>query len=289
MPPQTVLKSKPDEKDIELLDYSGAINQLNVIAKKELEDTRNQINTENYNLAMLRDRIVKQTNEFESWKRAERLKFQNEFSQRQNDIIAKQNRINDEVLQQERITIDLRTQQQRFEFLKDEQNKLKEALVKLEGRKIEVQDMATQVESQRSSVLTMQNQASMVSAKASEELEKTRQENIRLVALNDSLSKREKQLEEDIKNSKELKDFVEPKIRDIKIQQENLDNSINQNTETIARLQQTMQDEKILLQSILDKKAQLEKDTASFLSQKTEFERQRLLDTKPVVKVVEEA
>ena len=29
------LKSKPDEKDIELLDYSNAINQLNVIAKED--------------------------------------------------------------------------------------------------------------------------------------------------------------------------------------------------------------------------------------------------------------
>jgi hypothetical protein len=38
-----------------------------------------------------------------------------------------------------------------------------------------------------------------------------------------------------------------------------------------------MQDEKILLQSVLDKKAQLEKDMSAFISQKEEFNRTQVL------------
>lgn len=277
MPPSAPLKSKTDEKDIELLDYSSAINQLNVTAKKELEETRNQINTANYQLAMLRDKIIKDSNDLESFKRSEKLKFINEFTKRQNDIIAKQNQINMEVQQQERITADLRTQQTRFEGLRTEQIKLKEDLVKLEGRKIEIEDSAKQVEARRSEVLSTQNQATMALAKSSEESEKTRQDNIRLVSLNDELNKREKKLEEDIKNSKDLKDFVEPKIRAIREEQEALDRAKYENTELISKLQQTILEEKILLQSVMDRKLAVERSESELLSKKEEFSRQQLL------------
>lgn len=277
MPPSTPLKSKPDEKDIELLDYSGAINQLNVVAKKELEDTKNQTILANTQLAMLKNKIINDTNEFERWKRSENLKHTNELSKIKNDIIAKQNEINLHVQQQERITADLHTQQTKFEGLNSERIKIKEELVKLEGKKIELDDLAKQLESQRSSILSAQNQGAMALAKASEESENNKQENIRLVQLNDQLEKRAKKIEEDEKNLSTLREFVEPKLKAIKDEQESLDRAKIENTETIAKLQQTMQEEKILLQSVLDKKAQLEKDTKDLLSQKEEFLRTKTL------------
>ena len=268
---------KSDEKDVSIISYNEISTELRERLKKDLEDIKNQINLANYDLAMLRDRKIKENNDLESWKRAERLRYTNEFTQKQNDIIANQNRINMEVQQQERITGDLRTQQTKFEGLRAEQIKLKEELVKLEGKKIEVADMLKQAEVRLTESLNSQNQGSMALAKAAEEAEKTKQENIRLEALNDSLSKREKKLEEDIKNAQDLKDFVEPKIRDIKIQQEHLDASIMQNTAEIARLQQTMNDEKILLQSIMDRKAAVEKAESELISKKQEFDREQLL------------
>ena len=277
MPPQVQLKSKPDEKDIELLDYSGAINQLNVVAKKELEDTKNQIILANTQLAMLKQNITNQTTEFERWKRAETLRHTNELTQIKNDIIAKQNSINMHCQQQERITADLQTQHVKFESLNSDRIKFKEELVKLEGKKIELADMAKQIESQRSAVLSSQNQGAMALAKAEEEAEKNKQENIRLVQLNDQLEKRARKVEEDEKNLSSLKEFVEPKLRAIKDEQESLDRAKIENNETIAKLQQTMQDEKILLQSVLDKKAQLEKETKDLLSQKEEFLRTKTL------------
>lgn len=276
MPP-TQLKSKPDEKDIELLDYSSAINQLNVNAKKELEETNNKITSANYQLALLRDKIIKDSNEFESWKRAEKLKFTNDMNKIQNEIIANKNRINNEVLQQERITSDLRTQQTKYESLNQDRIALKEELVKLEGKKIEISDMLKQAESRKSEALSMQNQGAMALARASEESEINKQDNIRLVTMNDQIEKRAKQVEEDIKNHTNLKEFVEPKIRSIKEQQDNLDNSIIKNTEEISKLQAIMQEEKILLQSVIDKKNQLDKDINSFKSEKEEFLRQKTL------------
>lgn len=277
MPPSTPLKSKPDEKDIELLDYSGAINQLNVVAKKELEDTKNQIILANTQLAMLKNKTITDTNELERWKRSETLKHTNELSKIKNDIIAKQNEINLHVQQQERITADLHTQQTRFEGLNAERIKIKEELVRLERKRIELDDLAKQIESQRSSVLSAQNQGAMALAQASEEAEKNKQENIRLVQVNDQLEKRSKKIEEDEKSLSTLKEFVEPKLRAIKDEQESLDRAKIDNTKTISELQQTMQEEKILLQSVLDKKAQLEKDTRDFLSQKEEFLRKTTL------------
>lgn len=277
MPPQVQLKSKPDEKDIELLDYSGAINQLNVVAKKELEDTKNQIILANTQLAMLKNKIINDTNELERWKRAENLKHTNELSKIKNDIIAKKNEINLHVQQQEKITADLHTQQTRFEGLNVERIKIKEELVRLEGKRIELDDLAKQIESQRSSVLSAQNQGAMALAQSSEEAEKNKQENIRLVQLNDQLEKRARKIEEDEKNLTTLKEFVEPKLRAIKDEQESLDRAKMDNTKIIAELQQTMQEEKILLQSVLDKKSQLEKDTKDLLSQKEEFLRTKTL------------
>lgn len=275
-----LLKSKPDEKDVELLDYSGAINQLNVMSKKELEETKNQISSANYQLAMVRDKIIKDTNELESWKRAEKLKFTNDVTKRQNDIIAKQNAINMEVQQQERITADLRTQQTRFEGLRNEQIKLKEELVKLEGKKIEIADISKQLEARRSEILSTQNQSAMALAKAEEETEKNKQENIRLVSLNDEINKREKKLEEDIKNYQELKEFVEPKIIAIREEQESLDRTKNETNEKIAQLQQTIQEEKILLQSVMDRKLAVERSESELISQKEEFSRHQLLSTR---------
>lgn len=277
MPPSTPLKAKPDEKDIELLDYSGAINQLNVIAKRELEDTKNQISLANYDLARLRDQKVREASDLETWKRAEKLKFTNDITQRQNDIIAKQNQINNEVLQQERILADLHTQQAKFETLNQERLEIKEQLVKLEGRKIEVEDAAKQVETLRSSALSAQNQGNIALAKASEDTEKTRQENIRLVALNDSLTKRENKVVEDEKSLKELKDFVEPKLRSIKDEADALEKAKIEQTERLNMLAQTIQDEKIMLQSVQEKRAKLDRDMVAFLSQKDEFTRQQTL------------
>lgn len=276
------LKAQPDEKDVALLDYSAAINQLNVVAKKDLEETKNQISLANYQLAMLRDKIIKDNNDLESWKRAEKLKFTNETTKVQNEIIANKNRINNEVLQQERITIDLRTQQTKFEGLNQERIKLKEDLMKLEARKLEADDLFKQAEGMKASVLTSQNQTSIAIAKAAEDTEKTRQENIRLVALNDMLSRVQTKLDEDTKNFNDLREFVEPKLRAIKDEQASLDRAKVENDERIALLQQTMQDEKILLQSVLDKKAQLEKDTSNFISQKEEFSRTQLLSAASV-------
>ncbi len=284
MPPQTVLKSKPDEKDVELLDYSSAINQLNVVAKKDLEETKNQISLANYQLAMLRDKIIKDTNDLESFKRAEKLKFNNENIKFQNEIIVNKNKINSEVLQQERIIADLRTQQTKFEGLAQERIKIKEELMRLEARKLEAEDLFKQAEAMKASVLTSQNQASMGLAKSQEETEKNKQENIRLVALNDTLARVQKKLDEDVKNFNDLKEFVEPKLRAIKDEQAALERAKVENNERIAQLQQTMQDEKILLQSVLDKKAQLEKEMSLFQSQKEEFNRQQILATPTVVK-----
>lgn len=280
MPPSVPLKSKPDEKDIEMLDYSGAINQLNVIAKRDLEETRNQINTANYELAMVRDKIIKDTNNIESWKREEKLKFTNETTLIKNDIIANQNRINNEVKQQEMITADLRTQQAKFETLNQERIALKEELVKLEGRKIQLVELERQVESQRSAALSLHNQASMALAKSEEDTEKNKQENIRLVDLNDKLEKRIKDIEDNSKTYESLKNFVEPKLIEIRDEQKLLDESKKENIENMAKLQQMMLDEKILLQSVLDKKAQLEKDVKDFLSSKKELERQQILSGK---------
>lgn len=279
MPPSNTptLKAKPDEKDVELLDYSTAINQLNVIAKKELEETKNQITVENYNLAMLRDRRQKESSDLESWKRAEKLKFTNDLTLRQNEIIANQNRINGEVLQQERITADLRTAQTKFETLNQDRLKLKEDMVKIEGKKIEVSDMLKQAESRHAQVLSAQNQGAMALARAEEETQKNKQENIRLVALNDMLTRQQNKLTEDMNSFAELRDFVEPKLRAIKDQQDALDTAQNANMETIGKLQQTMQEEKILLQSVNDKRAKLEADMKIFDEKKQDSLRELLL------------
>lgn len=274
MPP---LKGTTEEKNTSLLDYGDTVSQLMEYKKKELDDIKTQISAANYQLAMVRDKILKDTNDIESWKRSEKLKFTNETTKVQNEIIANQNRINSEVQQQERITADLRSQQTRFEGLNQERIKVKEDLVKLEGRKLEADDLFKQAEAMKASVLTSQNQGAMALAKAAEETEKNKQENIRLVALNDTLGRVQKKLDEDTKNFNDLREFVEPKLRAIKDEQASLDRSKVENDERIAKLQQTMADEKILLQSILDKKAQLEKDMYSFLSQKEEFTRTQVL------------
>ncbi len=271
---------KSDEKDVNMFNYNEISGELRDRLKKDLEEIKNQINVANYDLAMLRDKKIKDSNELESWKRAERLKYTNDFNQRQNEIIANQNRINMEVQQQGQITADLRVQQTRFEGLRAEQIKLKEELVKLEGKKIEVADMLKQAEARHSDVLNAQNQGAMALAKAAEETEKNNQENIRLVNMNDQIERRAKQIEEDIKNSKDLKDFVEPKIRAIREEQEALDRAKIENTERIAQLQQTMNDEKILLQSVMDRKAAVEKAESELISKQNEFNRQQLLSPK---------
>lgn len=280
MPPSVPLKSKPDEKDIELLDYSGAINQLVINSKKELEEVRNQINTANFNLSQLRDKTIKDTNELERWKREEKLKYTNELTKRQNEVIANQNRINLEVQQQERITSDLRTQQSKFDTLNQERIALKEEMMKLESRKIELADMMKQIEARNSESISLQNQGSMALAKAAEQEQRNTQENIRLVNMNDQLEKRSKDIEEQIKSHTNLKDFVEPKLRSIREEQEALDIAKNENEERISKLQSIMQEEKIMLQSITDKRIQLDKDINSFTSQKQEFERSQALSGK---------
>lgn len=271
-----------DERNVDLLDYSGAVNQLRDIAKRELEDVRNQILLENSNLSQLRDRIIKGQNDFESWKRQEASKFNNEMNKVKNDIFAKQNEINIHVEQQQRITTDLQTQQQRFENLNVERIALKEEYVKLEGKKISIQDMLKEAEKIKSESLNQSNNVSAVHQKALEIQEKNKQENIRLVNLNDALEQTRKKIEEDTKSLQELKEFVDPKIRSIKDEQDFLDRSKQENQDRIDEINRKINEEKVLLQSVQDKKMQFDKEYKDFLSQREEFSRQQTL-SKPLV------
>jgi chromosome segregation ATPase len=275
---QTVLKSKSDEKDVELLDYIGAINQLVSIAKKDLEDVKNQILLENVNLMNLKERIIKQTNEFERWKKGEEQKFKDEMNTVRNDILAKQNMVNQHVQQQERITQDLNSQHQRFESLNADKLKLKEELVKIEGQKIQAQDMINDAVRQLSESKSAQNQANMLYQEALAIQEKNKQENIRLSNLNGSLESRAVQIEESAKNLANLKEFVEPKLRSIKEEQDFLNEAKEHNQTKINELLAKIDEEKIILKSLVDRKAEVEKAEKELESKKEEFSRQQILN-----------
>ena len=269
--------SAKDERDVSLLNNSSAVSQLNIIAKRELEDTQNKVLLEQANLSQLRERMIKGQNDFESWKKQETQKFNTEMNKVRNYIIAKQNEINLHVQQQGRITEDLHFQQKRFEGLRLQEMALKEELVKLEGQKIQVKDMIKQAEDMKSQALNEINNVNALRQESLNMQEKNKQENIRLSNLNDALEQRGKKIEEDTKNLTGLREFVEPKIRAIKDEQESLDKAKQENQNVIDELNRKISEEKILLQSVLDKKSELDKDMKAFISQKEEFNRQQLL------------
>lgn len=266
-----------DEKDVGLLDYSASINQLNAIAKKELEDTQHKTMLENANLAVLKDKIIRMTNDFEAWKKQETAKFNKEMNQIRNDMIAKQNEVNMHLQQQQRITIDLQTQQGRFEGLQAERVALKEEMVKVEGQKIQAADMIKMAENLKAEALTLQNVGLGLKKEAEDIQEKNKQENIRLSNLSSSIDEKVKATAEEFKRLTDLKEFVEPKIRTIQEQTDALEKAKVSNQEIIDELNRKIAEEKILLQSVLDKKAQLEKDTKALESDKQEFQRAKLL------------
>jgi len=266
-----------DEKDVGLLDYSASINQLNAIAKKELEDTQHKTMLENANLAVLKDKIIRMTNDFEAWKKQETAKFNKEMNQIRNDMIAKQNEVNMHLQQQQRITIDLQTQQGRFEGLQAERVALKEEMVKVEGQKIQASDMIKMAENLKAEALTLQNVGLGLKKEAEDIQEKNKQENIRLSNLSSSIDEKVKATAEEFKRLTDLKEFVEPKIRTIQEQTDALEKAKVSNQEIIDELNRKIAEEKILLQSVLDKKAQLEKDTKALESDKQEFQRAKLL------------
>jgi hypothetical protein len=277
MPPSTALKSKPDENDVTLIDYNGAIQQLIAQSKKELEDIKNQILLENVNSVKLKEKFLKDTQEFERWKRSEEQKFKNLLAEKTNEIIKNKNEIDIHVQQQRQITADLNLQHQKFEGLNAERVKLKEELVRVEGMRIQAIDMIKQAETQRAEVLTQQNNANMALIKAKEIEEIAHQENIRLTNLNDALESRAREIEQKAKDLGNLKEFVEPKLRTITEQQEALEEAKKENDERIAQLQAKIEEEKILFKSVMDKKSEVEKQEKELLSKKEEFGRQQLL------------
>jgi chromosome segregation ATPase len=271
-----------DERSTGLIDYSGAVDKLNIIAKKELEEVQNQVLLENVNLSQLRQKIIQMQNEFQSWKKSETTKFNNEMNTIKNDILARQNEINLHVQQQSRITSDLQTQQTKFEGLNAERIKLKDEMVRLEGLKIQAQDMIKEAERIKAEALTEKNNITQMHLESLEGAERNKQENIRLVNLNDAIEKSRKEIEDKIKTHIDLKEYVEPKLRAIQEEKEALENAKEENQNVIDELNRKISEEKILFQSVVDKKEQLEKDLKAFESQKQEFAREKLLSPNKV-------
>lgn len=266
-----------DERNTSLIDYGEAANNLIVIIKKELEDVQNKVLIENSNLSQLKQRQIEMANAFESWKKAETSKFTNEMNKVRNDILAKQNEINLHVQQQGRITTDLQTQQQKFEGLHAERIKIKEDMVKIEGQKIQVQDSIKEAERIKADALSNRNEISAMHQQALEIQEKNKQENIRLVNMNDGLEKTRKEIDEKVKSFSELKEFVEPKLRAIQEQTEALEEAKEKNQKVIDDLNRKVNEEKILLQSVLDKKSELDKAEKLLASKQEDFNRQQIL------------
>jgi chromosome segregation ATPase len=271
------LKSKSDEQNVQLLDYSNTVNQLIDYAKKDLDNINHQIILANTTLVQLKDKAIKESNELERWKSQEKQKFNDEINKVRNDILAKQNTINLHVQQQELITRDLQNQQQKFEGLNADRIRIKEELIKIEGKKIEAQNLIKQAEDIKSEALNSRNQASMLHHEALNIQEKNKQENIRLVNLNDSIEKTRKKVEEDTKNLEGLREFVGPKLVTIKDEKDSIEKLKKENEVKVEELNRKIQEDKILLQSVLDKKSDVERLEKEFLSKKEEFQRTQLL------------
>lgn len=270
-------KRLAQEQEVPMFEYSSAVQELVKIAKAEKENLDQQIVLAKSRLSQIRQEQIKLQGEFNQWKMGEEQKFKNDLSKRHNQLIDQENKMNFLHKDLEQRRADLLVKEERY--LKVEEEKMAIGNARVEIEKIRVNALHLMSDGDRK--ISEANSA-MVQANIRIEQSKKLDEknNIR----NQELCVREDQLKFDMKNLDmernhltELKEFVEPKIVEIKALEERVAQDKKETEEKHQEIINRAEENKIALKALEDRKLKLDNQERELRSAQDELRRKIII------------
>lgn len=270
-------KKLQDEKDVPMFQYNSTLAELNKITKDEKAKLDQQIVIAKSNLSQLRQEHIRLQGEFNQWKMGEEQKFKNDLSKRHNQLIDQENKMNMFHKDIEQRKADLVVKEERYINIDKDRNAIGNARVEVE--KMRVAAMLLMDEASRK-----MSEASSATTQSSLQIEQSKKLDQKNDLRNQQLCVREDQLKFDLKNLEmernhliELRDFVEPKIKNIK---EIEDNILEARKEIDFKHQDVLnksEENKIIIKSLEDRKIQLDRREMEIRSKEDEVKRKILI------------
>ncbi len=274
MATDTKLKS---EQEVPMFEYNSAVQELIKIAKAKKEELDHQIVLATNNLKLLQEEHIRRQGEFNQWRMSEEQKFKNEVSKRHNQLIDQENKMNIFHKDIEQRKADLLVKEERYMKVEEEKQAIGNARVEIE--KIRVNALNLMAEADRKI-----SEARSEMAQANIRIEQSKQLDDKNNIRNQELCVREDKLQFDLKNLdmernhlSELKEFVEPKIAEIQELESQVTRdkkeTVEKNQDTINKLEEI----KVALRALEDKKSKLDIQEREFRSKEDEFKRKVII------------
>lgn len=253
------LEKKLDkEQEVPMFEYNEVMTQLATISKKNKEDLDHQVVLATSNLTQLRQEHIRLKGEFNQWKMAEEQKFKNDLSKRHNQLIDQENKMNIFHRDLEQRRADLIVKEERYMNVEKDRNEIGNARVEIEKMRVNALNLMAEADRKLSESKSAMSQSNI---KIEESKKLDEKNNVR----NQELCTREDKLVFDLKNIDmernhliELKEFVEPKIKEIKEIEDNISNARKEIDIKHQEIINKEDEVKVNLKALEDKKNKLD-------------------------------
>lgn len=268
------------EQDVPMFEYNSAVKELVQISKDNKERIDHEVVIAKSNLSQLRQEHIRLQGEFNQWKMGEEQKFKNELSKRHNQLIDQENKMN--ILHRDLIQRDMD-----FKVKEERMMKVEEDRVKIGNDRVEVEKMRVNASLLMAEADRKLSEANSAMSQANIRIEQSKNLDNKNNIRNQELSVREDRLKFDLKNIEmernhliELKEFVEPKIKEIK---EIEDNILASRKEIEVKHQEIInksEENVISVKSLEDKKSKLDSRELEIKKKEEELRKKIVLSEK---------
>lgn len=266
-----------NEKEVPMFEYNSAIQELVKISKSEKERLDHQIVIAKSNLNQLRQEHIRLQGEFNQWKMSEEQKFRNELSKRHNQLIDQENKMNILHRDLEQRRADLIIKEERYLKVEEDRNAIGNARVEVEKLRTNAMNLMAEADRKFSDAHSAMTQGSL-------RIEQSKKLDDKNAIRNQELCVREDKLKFDMKNLEmernhliELKEFVEPKIVEIKEIEFRTSSDKKEIDVKHQDIINKSEENKIALKALEDKKSKLDIQERELRSREDELKRKIII------------
>lgn len=274
---ETKEKRLQQEQTVPMFEYQSMTQELMKRIQAEKEKLNHEIVIAKSNLSQLRQEHVRLQGEFSQWKMGEEQKFKNELSKRHNQLIDQENKMS--ILHRDLIQRD-----KDFKVKEERMMKVEEDRIKIGNDRVEVEKMRVQAHNLMAEADRKMSEASSAMSQASIRIEQSVNLDNKNLVRNQELTVREDKLIFDMQNIgvekrhlTELKSFVEPKIKEIKEIEDNINAARKEIESKHQEVINRSEENTIGLKALEDKKNKLMTREKEFLSKEEDLRRKFVL------------
>lgn len=269
----TTEKKLRQEQDVDMFEYNSAVQELVKITKAEKENLDQQIVLAKSRLSQIKQEQIRLQGEFSQWKMAEEQKFKNELSKRHNQLIDQENKMNILHKDLQQRDSDFKVKEERMMHIENERQKIGNDRVEIEKIKGNALNLMAEADRKMSEASSLMSQANTRIAQSTKLDEKNAIRNQELSAREDKLQFDLKNLDMERNHLTELKMFVEPKIAEIKVIQEQIERDKKEIMEKHQDIINKTDENKIALKALEDKASKLDSRERMLRSSEDEVKR----------------